>query len=387
MGTKIGVEIEMHLIDKKFDISNNADEVIDSSINPLLEKEVSKSMIEVVMPPYNSISSLENDLMIQLQNLKKEINDLELGLLASTSIGIPKSEMTRIDSPKYDNKRILFGNDFDISLQVCGTHVHVDLPKDQKERYNMYKLIQGLDPLFALMASSPFLYLKNTKKDHRVHSYRNILYEKFSRFGQLQEYPLDEKEYSNINQKFFDGWKKELAKRNLDDSVYDLFDSNWGPIRIKENTIESRCADTNLPENILALACAYKGLYDLVDTENLQVEISDKPSDFYMIRSEKLFVPSFTNLKKMERKGIVSAVKDEDLNNYLARALKLAARNNDEETYLIPFFKMLKDKNTFADDIMKYANSKNLVHNSKIEEEGARNIRAYIYNRFLESVN
>ena len=48
---------------------------------------------------------------------------------------------------------------------------------------------------------------------------------------------------------------------------------------------------------------------------------------------------------------------------------------------------MLKDKNTFADDIMKYANSRKLVHNSRIEEEGARKIRAYVCDRFSESVN
>ena len=125
MGTKIGVEIEMHLVDKKFDISNDADIFIDNSINSLLEKEVSKSMIELVMPPYDSISSLEKDLMTQLKDLKKEAESKELGLLASTSIGAPKSEMTKIDSPKYDNKKMIFGDDFDISLQVCGTHIHV----------------------------------------------------------------------------------------------------------------------------------------------------------------------------------------------------------------------------------------------------------------------
>ncbi|MFT4326492.1 MAG: glutamate-cysteine ligase family protein, partial [Candidatus Woesearchaeota archaeon] len=253
--TKIGLELELFLINKDGNISNDADTILkDDSIKEFTVPECTHSLIEVHTKPCETIPEISQNLYENLRKIAEVSRKQGLSLLPSTTIGtqIPKER----NNPRYATKeRILGKTKRELEYHIAGLHIHIDKHKDTKQQYALF---HALDPSFVSTSSSPFIRGVNTLHNHRANTYRNIVFEAHPMFGSLYK-PGDTNPESYYT-KVFELWKQLCIEKDCSFEGFSPKNTYWGPIRFSEHTIESRGSDATLPEIVLAQCALYLGM-------------------------------------------------------------------------------------------------------------------------------
>ena len=110
---KVGIELEGHLIDENGTIANRIDDVVNHEYNDgSIIPELSKSMFELVTPPYSDLDIAYEDLNNRLKMLKSITDDLNLRIIPTSSLHNESPIETRdYDRARGLRKRIILGDD------------------------------------------------------------------------------------------------------------------------------------------------------------------------------------------------------------------------------------------------------------------------------------
>jgi gamma-glutamyl:cysteine ligase YbdK (ATP-grasp superfamily) len=395
-GIQSGIELEGNLIDENGRLSNQSDYIIQDPKNyGFITPEPSHTVCEVVSDPSESLDGLNNDIRDKLSILQGLTDQYGLRFIPSSTLHNDTPIKTReAIKPRSKKLRIILGGGKkDLTHHLTGTHIHTELLEDPDQAYSQLLALTAMDPTFAFMSTSPFFFGKNSKNSYRPQVYRNEVFENFPLQGQLLDYPNSVEEAYERQRESFLQFKKILESRGLDTEGFTEDNCIWGPLRVTPfGTIESRCADANLPSNALALAALYKGVSQFIESENPTIKIDrnkeHSPQEYFTPKNNRLVLPNYDTLKYFEASGIATGIKNPQLKNYLTNIVETASKGLEDLKHIQPFIKMLEEETNFADEIIAYASKHGLEKGHRINSLGARKLRQHIadcYERDLKN--
>ena len=410
-----GLELEFFLVDKKGNLANKADTIINSVKKKIADSEITmesgKSMIELRTFPSRSsrvvLGTFFKDFKTFLYEL--EVNDLK-PFYYGTYPG--KNIPDKRDDVRYKVKEKILGEEqWPIAQKCIGFHHHYTLPRSsinpninffypdlnpvkQKKIINLYNLYTALDPaVTTLMQSSPYYEGKLMGKDSRVMMYRgdsifsqvNMLYLNQPEFGVLEDYTDDFTELVNRIKQKSSKWKDLLryqghnyngfAKKGSKSS---FLDSGWNPVKVSSHgTIESRSADMNSLCKVVALSTLLKKLSKYVQNKHITV----KPSltgvkEPFKLEGDIIYVPDFEHLRtKLQYNSALKGFNDKEVLTYCDSLLKLVKKILPVESQapLRVFLKMIHDEKTTSDEIISFVKKKQGSY-KEIDEETAKEL-------------
>lgn len=234
---KIGMELEVVVLDSSFNELNEADLLINECKKQGLDVkgEGTKNMIEINSIPGDS-KKVHEDVVYKFKKLNKIANSLNLIVLPiDSSIDQNFKPVVRKDGI-YKIKNEILGNSFYQCGNSIALHYHLDLaPKTLRgQQVNMLKL---LDPLLASIGSTTTGFKDDTEiQNLRLYIYRNIVYEQFPNnggfLGLTKNFGGFLQQVQKISKNFMNSYKGEA-------DVYSLFDPYkgvWGPVRYSPET-------------------------------------------------------------------------------------------------------------------------------------------------------
>ncbi|MCF7798825.1 hypothetical protein K9M74_02895 [Candidatus Woesearchaeota archaeon] len=374
----VGLEIEFHLVDETGSIANDADYVLQHPKNDAYAvSELSNAMIEVLCKPATDLLDLAKDVISRVQHTLSLAKEKNLSLLPSTPIGDEVIEKRK--GPRYNKKNVILGDERrSLELHICGTHIHID--KYEQDIVKQHTVMTALDPLFALMSSSPFFKFKNSLNNYRAEIYRKLVFEEFPEYGELLPYAYSIDELEVRQDTLYDKWLDICKKYGFNDEGFTRLNTCWGPIRFSQKTIESRSCDTNLVSNVLALATVFAGF-------NRQLDVITKTDDGYLYGENLL--PSFEKLLEFQERAIESGIQDGELHTYLSSLVEFARNGllEKEKILLFPFERMLTSKRNFSDEITSFAKDGGYYKDSSISAQGSTELRFYLSKKLEEDLD
>ncbi|MFT4313070.1 MAG: glutamate-cysteine ligase family protein [Candidatus Woesearchaeota archaeon] len=359
---KIGLELELFLVNTDGSISNDADVILkDERVKHFTVPECTHSLIEIHTKPSTTINDLSADLYANLKTISDVSKDNGLLLLPSTTIGrqIPKKR----SNSRYETKEKILGKrKRELEYHIAGLHIHIDKHVDTKNQYALFHL---LDPSFVSTSSSPFIRGVNTLHNHRANTYRNVVFEKNPIFGSLYEPGhVDPETYYAAA---FEMWKTLCVEKGCSVEGFSSKNTYWGPIRFSEHTIESRGSDATLPEIVLSQCALYLG---------------------FQRRMSDISIKSFTKSEhaKLVAEGISKGLESDLVHTYMHRLVQEAKKGlfQEELSFLEPLENQLRTRRTFSNDIQDFAKKTGEYTHGKISEKGAKAVRKYIAQTFFE---
>jgi len=211
-----------------------------------IESELLQAQIEIATPVQCDMAQAQRQLSELRRGLSSLAHDHGLALLAAGTHPLGQwREQSHTDKPRY--RRLV--EDFQIVArrsQVCGLHVHVQLPDDVDRVQAMNRAMPWLPLLLALSTSSPFW----DRFDTGLMSYRQAMYDEWPRTGIPDFFE---------NQADYDAFAAVLVRAGAIGDASSL----WWAIRPSPNfpTVELRIADAcTRVEDSVAIAALYRCL-------------------------------------------------------------------------------------------------------------------------------
>ncbi|MFH1126688.1 MAG: glutamate-cysteine ligase family protein, partial [archaeon] len=337
-------------------------------------------VVEVNSPPSYNLEKFKKSYMDEVKTLTDISELLELHVIPASVFENENISGDAYPIRRYLSRDRLFGEyKTAISHASCGTHLHIDRNERTIDQYN---LLQSLDPSFVLLSTSPFLLGKNTYNCHRVHSYRDELFEDYPAHGQLINYFNSTEELDQLNHQRLDDWLGLIGNDEETKAAYNQTNTSWGPIRLRERTIETRNGDANLPSIVMAQAALYKGVNDHVFRNQLNVRIMESQDfeNLYGITTHEMILPSYETLKQMEYEGCVYGLESDQVYYYLKHLVDIADKglSKHEQRYLEPFKIMLNERRNIADVLYDRAISIYPKLTNYINAQTARELNLYM---------
>lgn len=217
-----------------------------AELGDAIESELLQAQIEIASPVQCDIAQAGRELGELRRGLSALAREHGLALLAAGTHPLGQwREQTQTDKPHY--RRLV--EDFQIVArrsQICGLHVHVQLPPGVDRVQAMNRAMPWLPLLLALSTSSPFWDHGNTG----LMSYRQAMYDEWPRTGVPDFFE---------NQADYDAFAAVLQRAG---AIADA-GSLWWAIRPSLNfpTLELRIADAcTRVEDSVAIAALYRCL-------------------------------------------------------------------------------------------------------------------------------
>jgi len=402
----VGFEVEFFILDKNGRMVNKADNLLkkieekNRACIPDVTKEISKNIIEV--GSYPEIESV-NTLKALLDNLKILLYTADEEDLMICPLGTYPGKFTpkmRTDYHYRDYNAVFGQKHVKMGGQCVGYHFHYALPwgvfdykkknlkrlinsKNKQSLVNAYIFLIAADPaLTAFMQSSPFYQGKYVAKDTRMLVWRGgkDLDNTFGWFanhpelGGLPSYEHTGTDIINLTAKRKQDWFSYVKKAGIKEPSKlkhgsDL-DYNWSPVKINAHgTIEQRGMDINHLLVILSVSKIIKTVLRAIQEDYIKVECSDiAVKEPFKYDKKTIYIPPDTHVKQQLQK--LSAYKgfDNDEVYYYAKRLFYLAKilgGKKVEPFIEPLEKMIKDKKTLSDEIIKEARKLGYEHTSK----------------------
>lgn len=256
-------------------------------------------MIEVETPPRDDLDAVRRDL--------REV--LEAGLAAADGAGkqlVPLgtplvSETMPAISERGRLLERLYGEGLEYAKHCAGTHVHFD----KRAVPDQLNLLTALDPVLALVASSPYYDGQRLAHSSRAYVYRYETGREFSRYRDLWEYTDSMNEWNARLADAYEELRALAAEQGIDDATFERHiepeNSVLTPVRLRlgSPTVEWRAPDAALPSQLLALLSDVTGAVSALEDRSLA--IGGEPG----IGEESVTVPPFEELRDLTREAIV----------------------------------------------------------------------------------
>ena len=411
-----GIELEFFTLNKKGEIANKADLILNSLKAKLkksnLTNESGQHMLEIMSNPHRSSKQTFMNLLEDMGTLLYETDNNDLKLFGlGTYPGINPGK-TRTEVRYQANKKIR-GPGMKIANSCIGFHYHFSLPRatfDRKTHFfrndlndirkkkvqNLFNLFVALDPAVStFMQSSPYYQGKYLGKSSRMMIYRSEsifkrpekLYPNYPEFSTLNDYsPSFDKLLDRIVKRA-KLWKQLLQEKGINQEDYaksdretSILDSSWKPVKISSHgTIESRGADMNSFRNIVAMTSVMNTLAKYVQRNKINV-IPSKIGlrEPFKLEGNKLYVPEFKYLKNtLQKNSALRGLEDASIYKYCNAMVKLVKQIIPIEARppLKIYSKMLSQRQTLSDEIInKVIKIQGRSESHEIQSETAKKI-------------
>ena len=394
-----GFETEFFIIDEEGNLINKSDDVINllkdkKRIYNQLRKEAVYSMLEFGAYPGRKLKKVE---LRYLENLRTTI-DLcgEEGIKLLPLTGYPAKSRPKMNiNPWYAMQAKFFGKQKFSRAMLCAFHFHYSLPKGLVEksttqlrslRYsrareiflNQYNFLIAADPAcITFCQSSPFIEGEHFAKDARTLLYRDMVLEEKGKkiYGLYAEYPLfgglPNYEYTLADLRKMSAERKEaflaiLHSKGMDLPPKVLKRSNlrfmWGSVRINRvGTIEYRGTDMNHPSYIFSTAYLLKLALNTIKSQNLQMLPSDIGlKEPFKREGDVVYLPPFSRVKSIEKCSTLYGFESKRVHNYCSALFNFVVKNAKRKNMkkLKTISKMLREKKTVSDEILKFVRKK-----------------------------
>ncbi|MFN6517173.1 MAG: glutamate-cysteine ligase family protein [Nostoc sp. CreGUA01] len=331
---RIGLEQEFFLVDEAGQLSDRADEFLQSchlmakaqGLNPnYFVPEFVKSIVEINTPPAETGTELAR---VYLKNLKLALcvaRQIGLRLYPLSSYPLHIMPVMR-DRPNYHIQARTVGYDKFLHAGKCtGTHLHLEVPpgvidprvavsynstsQEREELLNIYNLATACDSaLISLTRACPFYEGQAIGLAAHTIRYRGSqafgwegVYTDLQSIGGLM--PYAESVEDLIEQQFarYYAWLQAMEKVGIERHLFleaggSLLKSAWNPVRLnKLGTVEIRCIDSNYPSVILAVIILLENAANRVRREKLKVRPA-KGMQIFELVGDRLYVPDFEYL-------------------------------------------------------------------------------------------
>lgn len=299
---KIGLEAEYWVIDDTGALCDGR-ELLDA--HEYVDPEFVASLIEIKTPPVESELELREALQSTLQAVLTVATAngkhlVPLGTTLSDSSSPIVSERGRL-------LERIYGEGIKPATQCAGTHIHFDAVNIPRQ----VNLLTALDPVLALVSSSPCYASEHVMHASRPYAYRSLCGDEFTRFRDLWEYTTDTAAWDERLASEYETFRTLAVDRGVSEAEFMAHfqpeNTMPMPVRVRRrfSTVEWRAPDTALPSQIVRLAMDMSQLIE--QTASKSVEIGEPGIDTYRIR-----IPAFDDLLR-----ITAAAMEHGLNSSL----------------------------------------------------------------------
>jgi len=411
-----GFETEMFVLDSKGHV-DHSDSVYKAAVKKKLnvQKECAKGMIEVICLPHKGVQfSMLNlwENTWQLMDVAKK-HDKSLFPFA-TYPGVNKPKFRK--DGWYKTKAKVLGEKRWINAGLCtGYHQHYTLPRgifDHKKKeikysvnskvkrsfLDSYNILNAVDPIFTcFLQSSPYVQGRFLAKDSRLLLYRggkkldymDGLYAQRQLFGGLSPYKQTVEDLLSSLTLKHERWE-QLVNAAGGKHVHDtILSSAWNPVKVNPHgTLEYRGGDMNLPGPVVAVSTMMKFLLREIQEEFLLVIPLDlELKDAFKQEGNLLFIPPQSMVrKKLQHASAYQGLANKDLYIYIKRFMKFIKPlvYKDYRQFLKPVIKMIENKQTISDKIVKKV--KSMGGEEKIINATASEVSLYYSDIFEKEV-
>jgi|ETNmetMinimDraft_2_1059921.scaffolds.fasta_scaffold22825_1 carboxylate-amine ligase len=415
--SKIGMEVELALLDKDGKMSNEAPKVIKKvkkqhpKIN--IYKEIGHNMLELGCFPHVETHGPAFEMLNSTEIVNEIVEKLDLRLFSFGSYpGTFERSYNR--EPKYQIKEKILGKEkAEKALNSFGFHCHYTLPKgvfDPVTKYvkilknskiarsmvGSYNLAIAADPALVVFSqSSPFSENNHLAKDMRVMLYRggrklhtNLgLYSNHQQFAGLPPYKQTLQDLLHSVKRRTIKWFQLVKKADPKTKPSDIYpyplDISWNPVKInKLGTLEQRGMDTNLPSINFANMILYKYAMRKIQREFIQVLPTDHGlANAFKIEDNMLFIPPHTTVRnRLQKASVYQGFRNKELHSYAKKFYKFAKNATPKKFHPLikPIEEMIDSKKSTADKLLDYAKRKGLMtDDNKLRDSDAQEIALY----------
>ena len=388
-----GYETEQFILDNKGAIDNSDTlykKAIENAIS--VQKECAKGIIEMSCFPSKRLKTSSQSLLdnhVQLNDLANK-NDMHL-FPFGTYFGKHEPHFRR--SKKYSmQSKILSEEKWRYAGLCVGVHQHYALPRgifDKKNKMikkmnnskinktlvDSYNFLTAIDPILTVFAqSSPYIDGEYLAKDSRVVAYRGGsfldfkkgLYSKHRLFGALSPYKSTVRDLVSAQKRRYEKFRIMIknAGYNPDEmtSEKDILKYNWAPVKLNPHgTLEYRGYDMNYMSNIFSISTLLKfSLREIQQDFKMVVPLDMDSSEAFKVENNLIFVPPFSSVTKLQKLSAYEGLANDDVYNYAKNFVNYAKNitNDDYQHLLNPVLKILDERKTVSDDIVKYFKKK-----------------------------
>jgi len=390
----VGLEIELFTLDTAGKVASSADKILMNTLNdPYLKQECSTNMLEVVSSPNEMVPDSLSHLLSELDVILDAADKNNL-LLLPLGCYPGSFEPTMRKNRKYAIQESIFGKEkFKIAGRCAGFHTHYTLPhgifdeqlrmlkliahaKIKDNLVNSYNLAIAMDPcLTTFMQSSPYYQGVHIGKDSRMIMYRggadlkspDGMYADLHEFGGLPHYKQTTLDIMEAVSGRFEQWKSLLLSAGINLKVLALYQSvlslNWSPVKVNPHgTLEQRGMDMNHLEYVAATSVLLKFMFKKFQEEHFIV----KPSEIgikepFKLENNTIYIPPYNYVKSvLEPASAYEGLESSEIHMYCKRLVMLAENftPRDKRILLRPLKKMVRERKTVSDMILKYVRKK-----------------------------
>ncbi len=306
---KIGLELEYWVVDESGWLTS-AEQLMDA--HESVTNEFVDSLIEIRVPPAEAETELQQTVQKILSTVLEEAKTHYKRLVP---LGTP---LTAHDLPIITERghvlEEIYGEELQYAKNCAGTHAHFD--KENVTR--QLNLLTALDPVLALVNSSPYYDGEREASSSRASVYRLDKASRFSRYRDLWTYTDDVSEWEARITTEYKVLRALTHECGIADEVFKDYlqpeNAVLTPVRLGSHTptVEWRAPDTALPSQTIRLVSDVADL--LRQTEDKDVVIGD--GDFG-VGVDSIRIPRFADLRKLSASAIADGLHSDAVRAYL----------------------------------------------------------------------
>jgi glutamate---cysteine ligase / carboxylate-amine ligase len=309
------VEVEYWVVDETGRLVGSGDLV---EASPGVEREFVEPLLEIKTTPCETTAELSDELFERIERVLRRADESGKRLVPlatpihHTEIRDVPSEHTRIQD------RVV-GEAFRYVRHCAGTHVHIEQhPGREIEQLNT---VTALDPLLALVASSPFYRGERVATSARSKLYRRLAYRTLSNQGELWSYTPDLETWTERVRRQYEEFVSMAVEAGFDravvESTFDPEDAVWIPVKLRSafSTVEWRSPDAALPSQVVAVADDLVRLVDRATRADVRIG-----GETIRLTDEEVVLPEFEVVREHVDAAIETGRRSTAVRSYLEGA-------------------------------------------------------------------
>ncbi len=294
-GAAVGMEIEYWVVNAAGELCAG-EEIVAS--HDRISHEFVAPMIEFETPPSDDLDRVKRDLKEVLETALDAAHRKNKRLVP---LGTPLvTETMPAISERGELLEQLYGEGLEYAKHCAGTHVHFD----KRAVTDQLNLLTALDPMLAMVASSPYYDGQRLAHSSRAYVYRYETGKEFSRYRDLWAYADSMNEWNARLDAAYEELRALSGERGVSRAAFERHvepeNAVLTPVRLRlgSPTVEWRAPDTALPSQLLSLLGDVSGTVDLLSDRSLSI------ADDVGIGEGNITIPTFSNLRDLTREAI-----------------------------------------------------------------------------------
>ena len=304
---KTGVELELWVVDESGQLCDGQ-EITDA--HERIKPEFIDPLVEIQTEPHESQLALRRDLQ---RTLRTAIRTADVEGKRLVPLGTPLIDSDA--SANCERGRLfesIYGEGVKSAKNCAGTHIHFEKGDVVKQ----LNLLTALDPALALLSSSPYYSGEAIADSSRALAYRKKCGSEFWGYCDLWDYVGSLDEWNERVDHMYEAFKRLASERGVSaetvEASFTPEDTVLTPVRLREcqPTVEWRAPDAALPSQIVRIATDVGQIVSQAETKSIEY---GSPS----VRTDRIRLPEFPELRTLSRKAIGSGLRTVDVRNYL----------------------------------------------------------------------